>query len=226
MNTGTAHAVRRRLRAIATAGVAAVAVSLLPSAAGAQEPGAAAGAPDAPRAAEGTSAEAAAAKGSTYLEFKKNKKDPSNSRLSFYFVQQVDSDKTRTWRVASWRAGSGLGTADNKVGRDGCKSNVGWLPSGTYNITNFSSNFSGKINGIVWRLSNKKCTGKAKTERTALFIHSEMKSNGKQGSTEATRWDGNSDYKSNGCVKLKPADVRELKSYRSSYPKPTRLYVS
>ncbi|WP_328222275.1 hypothetical protein [Streptomyces sp. NBC_00310] len=218
MNSGTSRPLRRRLKAIATAGAAAVAVSLLPSAAGAQEAGASA--------AEETSVEAAAAKGSTYLSFKKNKKDPSNSRLSFYFVQQVAPDKTRTWRVASWRAGSGLGTADNKIGRDGCKSNVGWLPSGTYNITTFSSNFSGKINGIVWQLSNKRCTGKAKTERTALFIHSEMKSNGKQGSTESTRWDGNSDYKSNGCVKLKPADVRELKSYRSSYPKPTRLYVS
>lgn len=218
MNSGTSRTVRRRLKAIATVGVATVAVSLLPSAAGAQESGASV--------TEETSVAAAAAKGTTYLSFKKNKKDPSNSRLSFYFIQQVTPDKTRTWLVDSWRAGSGLGTAHNEIGRDGCKSFVGWLPSGTYNIRSFSDRFEGDINGIVWRLSDKRCKGKSKTNRTALFIHSEMKKNGQPGSTEKTRWDGNSDYTSNGCVKLKPADVRELKSYRSSYPKPTRLYVS
>jgi hypothetical protein len=209
------------LKAIAMAGVAAVAVSLLPSAAGAQETAASAASVT-----EETSVAGAAAKGTTYLQFKKNKKDPSNSRLSLYFIQQVTPDKTRTWRVDSWRAGSGLGTATNKIGRDGCKSFVGWLPSGTYNIKSFHNNFEGDINGIVWRLSDKRCKGKSKTNRTALFIHSEMKKNGNPGSTEKTRWDGNSDYTSNGCVKLKPADIRELKSYRSSYPKPTRLYVS
>ncbi|MFI6108151.1 L,D-transpeptidase family protein [Streptomyces sp. NPDC051310] len=222
ITTRSARPAHRSLKALATAGAAAVAVGLVPAAAGAQ----ASAAPQA--AGVATAKAAAAAKSYTYLQYKKNKKDPSNSRLSLIHVQQISPDKTRSYVLDSWRAGSGLGTAKNKVGRNACQSNVGWLPSGDYKIEYFKNNFVGTINGIVWKLQDKRCkaNGKKGTKRDALFIHSEMKSNGKQGSSEPTRWDGNGDYKSAGCVKLKPSDIRELKGYRSNFPKPTRLYVS
>ncbi|WP_228975640.1 L,D-transpeptidase family protein [Streptomyces sp. DH12] len=212
MNMYAGSSVRRSLRTISAAGAAVVAVGLLPASATAQAA--------APAAAPTT----AAAKSYTYLSFKKNAHDPSNSRLHLVYVQQVNADKTRSYVVDSWRAGSGIGDAKNKAGRNACKRNQGWLPNGTYQIKAFHNNYAGRINGIVWHLSNKKCSNG--TPRTELFIHSEMKSNGKQGSTEPTRWDGNGDYKSEGCIKLKPSDVRELKGYRSNYPKPTKLYVS
>ncbi|MFI8302764.1 hypothetical protein ACIF80_04785 [Streptomyces sp. NPDC085927] len=212
-----------RVAALATAAVFATALPALPAVA--------ATAQEAPRATAGTQAatvQAAAAKSHTYLSYKKNKKDPSNSRLSLIYVQQVNADKNRSWTVKTWRAGSGLGTKKNaksKYGQDACKKSVGWLPNGTYKIEYFKNNFAGTINGHVWKLEDKWCKGK-KAKRTELFIHSEMKSNGKQGRTEPTRWDGNGDYKSLGCIKLKPADARQLKSYRSSYPIPKKLYVS
>ncbi|GAA3092459.1 hypothetical protein GCM10017562_74690 [Streptomyces roseofulvus] len=240
ITTRSAKPAHRSLKALATAGAAAVVVGLVPAAAGAQASApvsasataSTASTVAAPQSAEVTTAKAsAAARSYTYLQFKKNKKDPSNSRLSLIHVRQISPDKTRSYVLDSWRAGSGLGDAKNakrKVGQNPCQSNVGWLPSGDYKIEYFKNNFAGTINGIVWKLQDKRCkaNGKKGTKRDALFIHSEMKSNGKQGRTEPTRWDGNGDYKSAGCIKLKPSDIRELKGYRSNFPKPTRLYVS
>ncbi|MFJ5712296.1 hypothetical protein [Streptomyces sp. NPDC093105] len=229
ITTRSTRPAHRSLKALATAGAAAVAVGLVPAAAGAQASAAAAQ----PAAVVSTAKApaAAAARSYTYLQFKKNKKDPSNSRLSLIHVRQISPDKTRSYVLDSWRAGSGLGDAKNakrKVGQNPCQTNVGWLPSGDYKIEYFKNNFAGTINGIVWKLQDKRCkaNGKKGTKRDALFIHSEMKSNGRQGSSERTRWDGNGDYKSAGCIKLKPSDIRELKGYRSNFPKPTRLYVS
>jgi hypothetical protein len=171
ITTRSARPAHRSLKALAAAGAAALAVGLLPAAAGAQESAA-------PQSAAGTAAgEAAAARSYTYLQFKKNKKDPSNSRLSLVHVRQISPDKT--------------------VGQNPCQKNAGWLPSGDYKIEYFKNDFAGTINGIVWKLQDKRCksNGKKGTKRDALFIHSEMKSNGKQGRTEPTRWDGNGDYK-------------------------------
>ncbi|MFE6225917.1 hypothetical protein [Streptomyces sp. NPDC057854] len=229
ITTRSAKPAHRSLKALATAGAAAVAVGLVPAAAGAQAP--AAPQPAAVTTAEAPAAVTAAARSYTYLQFKKNKKDPSNSRLSLIHVRQITPDRTRSYVLDSWRAGSGLGDAKNakrKVGQNACQKNVGWLPNGDYKIEYFKNNFAGTINGIVWKLQDKRCksNGKKGTKRDALFIHSEMKSNGKQGRTEPTRWDGNGDYKSAGCIKLKPSDIRELKGYRNNFPKPTRLYVS
>ncbi|MGI5403012.1 L,D-transpeptidase family protein [Streptomyces sp. CA-135486] len=222
MSMRTRRPARRALQAIAAAGTAAVAVGLLPAAAGAQETREAA-----PVAATEVT-EAAKAKNFTYLSFKKNKKNPSNSRLSLVFVQQVNPDKVRTWTVDTWRAGSGLGTAKNKIGRNACVSNVGWLPNGTYKIKGYYNNFDGRIKGHVWQLQDMRCKngGKKGTKRDALFIHSEMRRDGSRGTSEPQRWDGNSDYLSEGCIKLKPADIRELRDYRSVYPRPSKLYVS
>jgi hypothetical protein len=43
-----------------------------------------------------------------------------------------------------------------------------------------------------------------------MFVHSEMHRNGSQGDTEPRRWDGEADYLSDGCVKLRPADIKDL----------------
>lgn len=156
----------------------------------------------------------------TYLQFKKNSSNPSNSKLSFIYVHTVN-DIPHTTTVASWRAGSGSGSTNS------CLRNKGWLPNGTYKIKQFYPHHNGGlhgVNGISWLLNDTTCWNG--TPRTELFIHSEMKPDGTQGSAEPYRWDGNSDYKSNGCIKLKPTDIRRLKELRNSYPLPKKLYVS
>ncbi|MFC5144525.1 hypothetical protein [Streptomyces aureoversilis] len=40
----------------------------------------------------------------------------------------------------------------------------------------------------------------------------------KSGSDSPYRWDGDRDYKPNGCIKLKPSGIRDLKSCRDTYP--------
>jgi hypothetical protein len=52
-----------------------------------------------------------------------------------------------------------------------------------------------------------------------------MLPSGRAGSSEPYRWDGDSDYKSNGCIKLKPSDIRALRDLQASYPNPHTLYV-
>jgi hypothetical protein len=166
-------------------------------------------------------AAAASATRSTYLQFVKNAKNPSNSRLRLISLTTSNPDHPISRVVASWRAGSGSGSTDS------CKRNTGWLPNGTYKIRVFYSHHNGGahgVNGISWLLSDHRCHNG--TWRTDLFVHSEMLPSGKQGGSEPYRWDGNSDYKSNGCIKLEPSDIRQLAAYRSTYPKPTRLYVS
>ena len=104
-----------------------------------------------------------------------------------------------------WRAGSGNGSSWN----NDCASNRGHLPNGRYS-TVFHSNYAGSlIHGRAVRLSDKVCSAGTVT-RTALFIHSEQTVDNTQGTTEGTRWDGDGDYKSEGCVKLHPNDIAEL----------------
>lgn len=172
--------------------------------------------PDSP---EAVAKEAAAAglKKVGFFVFEKNRKNPSNSRLEWQEWVIYDNRPPRQVLGLQWRAGSGNGSTDS------CASNAGWLPNGRYGGT-FRTGFDGIINGIVFQLDNKKCKGG--TERTELFIHSEMKPNGKQNpDVESERWDGPSDYLSEGCVKLKPSDIREAaKRYREYYGKSADEY--
>ncbi|MFF0629530.1 hypothetical protein [Streptomyces sp. NPDC004296] len=155
----------------------------------------------------------------TYLDFKKGS-NPQNSRLRLVFVQASNPDHIHSYTVGSWRAGSGNGSKNT------CASNAGWLPDGTYPVKAFYEHHNGGphgVNGIAWYLGDHKChSGRWRTD---LFIHSEMLPSGKPGSSEPYRWDGDSDYKSNGCIKLKPSDIRALRNLRANYPKPTKLYV-
>ncbi|MFF8928228.1 L,D-transpeptidase family protein [Streptomyces longwoodensis] len=202
---------RSAVAAVAATGAALTVIGMLPATA-------------ATAATDGTATRAAgsstaATRSYTYLSFKKNSSNPTNSRLSLIYVQQ-SGDRVHSFTVASWRAGSGNGS------RNSCARNAGWLPNGTYKIRAFYNHHNGGprgVNGISWLLNDARCSNG--TPRTALFIHSEMLPSGAQGRSEPYRWDGNSDYKSAGCIKLKPSDVRQLKGYRANYPHPTKLYV-
>jgi len=158
---------------------------------------------------------AAAAAAVTTLKFVRNASDPQNSRLMV-----VRNNKTE----AVFRAGSGLGR-NNAKGRDECASGKGWLPAGTYTVgarqTRYNGNF---IKGYAIPLSNKTCRN-GRTTRTELFIHSEMTRAGGQGSTESRRWDGVGDYKSAGCIKLAPEDIKKLVRNLGRGSAPNRLVV-
>ncbi|MET4659649.1 MULTISPECIES: L,D-transpeptidase family protein [Streptomyces] len=165
-----------------------------------------------------TAPAAHAAGSSYYLYFKKNTSNPINSKL--YLMKSVANAKDKV--VAKYRAGSGNGS------RDECAVSRGWLPgtttkNGRYDIEFHRTDFDGIINGYVIKLSDKKCS--KGTKRTELFVHSEMKPNGKQGTIESERWDGTGDYYSNGCVKLKPADIKDLFAKAKRYGWPKTLYV-
>ncbi|MFF4233600.1 L,D-transpeptidase family protein [Streptomyces sp. NPDC001820] len=139
---------------------------------------------------------APAAAPSYYLKFDKN--TVTNSKL--YLMKSVAGpDKV----IASYKAGSGTSTNTCAVAK-------GWLPNGDYKIEFHRKNFDGIINGYVIKISDKKCH--SGTKRTALFIHSEMKPNGKQGSIESEKWTNSNpnDYYSNGCIKLNPSNIKNL----------------
>ncbi|MGV9249988.1 L,D-transpeptidase [Streptomyces sp. NPDC003697] len=171
------------------------------------------------------SAAHAAAASPVALVFVKNAKDPSNSTL------QVWNGRTR---VASYRAGSGLGTAANngtpagRRYRNECVKDVGWLPNGTYRPSSFETSRNGTIKGYAIGLPAKNCYSR-KTQRNALFIHSEMTRDRKQGPRNGPdspqRWDGVSDYKSNGCIKLHPHHIAQLFSYMNKHGRAALLTV-
>ncbi|MET7719020.1 L,D-transpeptidase [Streptomyces sp. NPDC005407] len=154
----------------------------------------------------------AAAAGSYYLKFDKNQRNQTKSTL--YLMKSV-SGPDRV--IKKYRAGSG-------VAKNSCTRFKGWLPNGTYDIKFHQKRYNGSlIKGYVIKISDKRCSNG--TLRNDLFIHSEMTRNGGQGSTEAFRWDGASDYKSSGCIKLKPADIKNLFSTADSRGWPKKLTV-
>lgn len=143
--------------------------------------------------------EAHAASGSYCLYFKKNTSDPINSKL--WLMKSVTGAKDKV--VAKYRAGSGNGS------RNECATNKGRLPgtgtkNGKYKIEFHRTNFDGIINGYVIKLSDKKCA---------------------KGTKRTERWDGTRDYYSNGCIKLKPSDIKDLFAKAKRYGRPKTLYV-
>jgi hypothetical protein len=152
-----------------------------------------------------------------YLTFDKNQKDPQSSTLTWE-LYRTDLDPPRRTTRVSWRAGSGLGV------KNACTRNRGWLPNGQYNVTLHEKYAGSKIHGVVFQLSDKACKPGSSIKRTELFIHSEMTKSGGQGNTEPTRWDGNSDFKSNGCIKMRPADIKSLRTYYKIAYKPDVTY--
>ncbi|MFH9423701.1 L,D-transpeptidase family protein [Streptomyces sp. NPDC017529] len=168
-------------------------------------------------------AEPTARAGGTSLHFDKNRRDPSASR-----VRLVHSATGRV--LAAYRAGSGQG---GRAGRDECAKNRGWLPDGTYRVLSHTTRKQGGrdgINGYAIRVSDQVCRD-GRTRRTALFLHSEMRPDGTQGPAHPGRdapyrWDGDSDYRSLGCVKLAPEDIKDLFAAAQRYGWPASLKVA
>ncbi|MBQ0967455.1 peptidoglycan-binding protein [Streptomyces sp. RK23] len=158
------------------------------------------------------------------LEFSKNWKYPTYSKLSLVRDGKV---------LKSWRAGSGMGSKDE------CASAKGWLPSGAYKVrAHFTNRDGDAIDGYAIQLPDKTCRPKAGTKqqrvtRTELFIHSEMTRNGGQGKDnpnrdDADRWESANDYRSLGCIKLTPTDIKDLfkRLDQARWPKNLTLHVS
>ncbi|MEV0694590.1 L,D-transpeptidase [Streptomyces sp. NPDC050388] len=186
------------LRGLMTAGVLTTTLALAPAAA--------AGGPAAVGAGSGA-AEAAVA---TTLVFDKNQGDPTKSKLSVYQGKKL---------IAAYRAGSGTGVKDD------CTRFKGWMPNGDWKIRSKTRTYNGSvIKGYAVYLQDMRCSKKTAT-RTEMFIHSEMNSDGSQGRTEARRWDGAGDYKSNGCVKLNPTDIKKMFRLLDRIGWPTHLRV-
>ncbi|WP_086693819.1 L,D-transpeptidase family protein [Streptomyces recifensis] len=141
------------------------------------------------------------------LKFTKNRNAPGNSKLALYRDGRL---------VKSYRAGSGMGSTDE------CARNVGWLPSGTYKVLGHQTNRNTKIKGYAIRLEDMPChtkRGKRGITRGDLFIHSNMTKDGE------SRWGS---YKSNGCIKLTPADIKNLfaRLNQAHWPRNLTLRVS
>lgn len=114
--------------------------------------------------------------------------------------------------VGKWRAGSGNGAQWN----NDCAKERGHLPNGTYS-TSFIENKDDLIKGRAVYLGDKRCSAGTET-RTELFIHSEQTAGNTQGATEPRRWDGDEDYKSEGCVKMHPNDIAALFKLSAANP--------
>ncbi|MFJ6903368.1 L,D-transpeptidase family protein [Streptomyces griseoluteus] len=141
------------------------------------------------------------------LKFTKSWNAPANSKLALYRDGRL---------VKSYRAGSGMGSTNE------CARNVGWLPSGTYKVLGHQTNRDTKIKGYAIRLADMPChtkRGKRGITRGDLFIHSNMTKDGE------SRWGS---YKSNGCIKLTPADIKNLfaRLNHAHWPKNLTLRVS
>jgi peptidoglycan hydrolase-like protein with peptidoglycan-binding domain len=90
----------------------------------------------------------------------------------------------------------------------------------SYRIKGHETRHNGDIKGYAIQLPNKSCRpqphGHRRVDRTELFIHSEMTVGGGQGAKlpngkdNPQRWDDDRDYKSLGCIKLRPADIKSL----------------
>ncbi|MDX6517008.1 MAG: hypothetical protein QOH73_2674 [Gaiellaceae bacterium] len=110
-----------------------------------------------------------------------------------------DTATGQVYNSATWRAGSGDSTNECIVGH-------GWLPAGSYDIRLHSDYYGGsKIQGRVWYLSDKRCSGGSGNLRTELFIHSEETSSQGQSCGAGDLpfcWEGSHDYYSAGCIKL------------------------
>lgn len=164
--------------------------------------------------AAGTPAEAASAVTGSFI-FHKNAKDPTNSKLEW---RVVNNSTKKVVRSVNWRAGSGLGSTDE------CAGSRGWLPNGRYGVTFHPTHNGAQVKGVAFQLDNKTCRS-GRTTRSDLLIHSEMTASGGQNSkVESQRWDGNGDYKSYGCIKLKPADVKAAAAEFKKYYAAERYY--
>lgn len=143
------------------------------------------------------------------ITFDKNWDDPQRSRLTWRVYRHEGGRRTLVERKA-WRAGSGF----TRRSTDACRKNDGWLPDGHYRPRLYANYWGSLIKGRAIGLGAKQCANG--TWRTDLFIHTEQGDRNRQcpdrKGDQVCRWEYPriDDYRSFGCIKMSPGDLREL----------------
>lgn len=143
------------------------------------------------------------------ITFDKNWQNPQRSRLSWRVYRHHDGKRTLV-EQDGWRAGSGF----TPHSTDACKKNDGWLPNGGYRPRLHANYWGSLIKGRAISLGAKPCADG--TLRTDLFIHTEQGDRNSQCADlrgdQVCRWEYPkiNDYRSFGCIKLSPRDLKEL----------------
>jgi hypothetical protein len=143
------------------------------------------------------------------ITFNKNWANPQRSRLVWRVWRHQDGRRTLVEQDA-WRAGSGFTPHSTNA----CKKNDGWLPNGGYRPRLHANYWGSLIKGRAISLGAKQCADG--TLRTDLFIHTEQGDRNTQCADrpgdQVCRWEYPkiNDYRSFGCIKLSPGDLREL----------------
>ena len=144
------------------------------------------------------------------ITFNKNPAHPHRSTL-VWRVQKRTGGEWATIESESWRAGSGF---EGQAATNACAKGRGWLPNGTYSFIQYDDYWGQLIKGRAFYLGNKACRNG--TVRTELFIHTETGAGNKQcrntPGDQICRWEYPkiNDYKSYGCIKMSPHDLRVL----------------
>jgi hypothetical protein len=148
------------------------------------------------------------------IVFDKNWKNPYDSRVIFRAWAKTGPKGHKKWVLieqASWRAGSGF---TRRTAKDECRRDEGWLPNGSYSFVQHNRRKAPMINGRVFELEPKDCRNG--TRRQLLFIHTEQKQDNTQcrnaKGDDRCRWEVPvyNDYRSNGCIKMSPQDLKSL----------------
>jgi hypothetical protein len=143
------------------------------------------------------------------ITFDKNWEHPQRSRLTWRVYRHREGTRTLVERK-TWRAGSGF----TRRSTDACRKNDGWLPDGHYRPRLYADYWGSLIKGRAIGLGAKQCADG--TWRTDLFIHTEQGEENRQcpdrKGDQVCRWEYPriDDYRSWGCIKLSPGDLREL----------------
>ena len=143
------------------------------------------------------------------ITFHKNYANTHRSTLTWKVVRVSEGERT-TVVHKSWRAGSGY----FRDSTNACRKNRGWLPNGSYRPQLFRDYHGSLIKGRAIYLGQKRCANG--TMRTDLFIHTEQGAGSTQcpdrKGDQLCRWEYPkfNEYRSHGCVKLSPGDMREL----------------
>jgi hypothetical protein len=164
------------------------------------------------------------------IAFHKNYGNVFRSTLTWDVYKVTGGHRTRV-QHKKWRAGSGF----NRHSTNSCRRNNGWLPNGTYRPRLFADYHGNKIKGRAIYLGQHPCRNG--TMRTDLFIHTEQGAGSHQcrnrRGDQLCRWEypGINDYRSYGCIKLSPGDLKQLydawRSFtKSRYTPKVRVHVA
>jgi hypothetical protein len=158
--------------------------------------------------------------------FDKSQRNPFNS----WIIWKAFRGK-KLIEKQSWRAGSGFGGPNTQ---NPCVRGRGWLPNGHYDFVQHDNYWGQYIKGRAFYLGNKACPNG--TPRTELFIHTETGDRNRQcrdgKGDQRCRWEWPkfNDYRSGGCIKMSPRDIRQLthryqRYFRAGVRYPARVHV-